>query len=129
MSRCACGRFRFPPSRADGRPSRRWQGARLRGSRWFSPLFLSAAITGAAYSGSGAFQGRRALGPGVTGCVGAVRALVGVDPAADGFEHVLADQIAVRQINRILAVEAGAAQTVGRLLGRGDQTVERYVAE
>ena len=39
------------------------------------------------------------------------------------FEHVLADQVAGRQLDRVLPVEAGPAEPGLRLLGRGDQAV------
>src|SRR3954454_9629221 len=55
-------------------------------------------------------------------------------PAVDGsmfdaLEHVLAQDLRLAERDRVLAGEAGRAQPVGRLLGRGDQALLGDVAE
>ena len=48
---------------------------------------------------------------------------------ADPLEDVLAEHLRLAQRDRVLAGEAGGAQPVGRLLGRGDQALLGDVAE
>lgn len=53
----------------------------------------------------------------------------GGHPPAHPFEHVLADQVARRQLDGVLPIEARPAEPGLRLLGRRDQAGQRDVAE
>src|SRR4051794_6410845 len=48
---------------------------------------------------------------------------------AHALEQVLADQVAGRQLDRILPIETGHAETSPRLLGRLHQTVQRNITQ
>src|SRR4051812_35986166 len=50
-------------------------------------------------------------------------------PTADAFEHVLADHVAGGQLDRVVAIEAGATEPCLRLLGGRDQARQRNVAQ